>query len=363
MATPSREGLDLSSFSRLVIDSSDVTGSWRRWKRAFSIEMEAKTLSVGAARFTPRGKMLAFLCAIGDEGREALTSLGFDDEEDGATYEAAIQTLDTHYMREDSVFVRNNRFFSASQNAGEDERDFLLRVERYSRSTDFIVSAIHGVANENLPIARSVAENVRHDLAVLVAVNGFRDPVLRKELMQKRELDWNKVRRTVTARSSAIDTEMALRGDRATGDMMVKQEPSVGEVRSCRTSRHSRKGSCGNDSLQKGTHRHGRRHARTSQVRFAPEWREMGSSSSSEESVSSHSGFSSGSSGSYRSDGKCYQCGKRGHFSTTCPSVQCFRCGRLGHMKDQCRYSKIDKSGRRSRSKSSCIRAVDSGVS
>jgi len=78
--------------------------------------------------------LLALLSAIGKDGRATLQSLGFDlrnNENEG--YKQALGLLRGHYDRSDSFYVKTMSFVTVSQANDEDEREYLLRVEKLSR--------------------------------------------------------------------------------------------------------------------------------------------------------------------------------------------------------------------------------------
>ena len=54
-----------------------------------------------------------------------------------SSYEKAFALLDDHYGREENIFDKTDKFVSVSQLACEDDRDYLVRVERLSRDAGF----------------------------------------------------------------------------------------------------------------------------------------------------------------------------------------------------------------------------------
>ena len=103
---------------------------------------------------------MALIGAIGDAGRTVLDSVGFDF--DHGTYERAMQILAEHYGIEDNIFVKTAKVLNATQAAGKNEIDYLLRVERATRQ---------------LGIIKNDANRSR--FAVGIAVNGLREQSLR----------------------------------------------------------------------------------------------------------------------------------------------------------------------------------------
>ena len=125
----------------------------------------------------PRIKTVAFLRAVGHEGRTFLQSVGFQVRE--SSYEKAFALLDDHYYGcEDNIFVKTEKFVLVSQLAGEDDRDYLVRVERLSRDAGF-----------------DDADALRRRYCFVLAINGLRDAYLKRELMATRGLDWEELTR------------------------------------------------------------------------------------------------------------------------------------------------------------------------
>jgi hypothetical protein len=196
----------------LIIDPQDVSGSWRSWLDEFTIAMEQKAVDMGSKlvkqldesflevhNFTPRGKLLALLRAIGKEGREALRARGVGGSNPDATYEDIMAVLVSHYEREETVFVRMQKFVAVCQGVGEDHRDYLLRVERLSRDC----GAFGRTVNADVNVALSGAREL---VCLSNAVNGLRDSTLRRELMAIPELTWELLGRVLKSRSKAIES-------------------------------------------------------------------------------------------------------------------------------------------------------------
>ena len=70
---------------------------------------------------------MVLLRALEHEGRTFLQSVGFNMRE--SSYEKAFTSLDDPYGSEENIFVKTEKFVLVSQLAGEDDRDYLVRVE------------------------------------------------------------------------------------------------------------------------------------------------------------------------------------------------------------------------------------------
>ena len=136
--------VSLNDFPKLEINSENVYESWRSWLVQFNLAIEMAIMNMGTERvrriggeeevlnvFRGRRKLVALISAIGDAGRTVLDSVGFDMEH--GTYERAMQILADHYGIEDNIFVKTAKVINAKQAAGENEMDYLLRVERVTR--------------------------------------------------------------------------------------------------------------------------------------------------------------------------------------------------------------------------------------
>ena len=77
-----------------------------------------------------------------------------------------------------NFFVKTDKFVSVSQLAGEDDRDYLVRVERLSHDAGF----------DN-------ADALRRRYCFVLAINGLRDIKLQMELMAKSGLDWEELKK------------------------------------------------------------------------------------------------------------------------------------------------------------------------
>lgn len=177
--------MNLTDFPVLTIDSENPVGSFKNWLREFEISVELATLVLGTEEedgqkqdvFRGRRKVLTLLYAIGDEGRDALESLGCDIQDASLGYDDIMTQLVKLYDREETEFVKTMRFVSAMQKDEERATRFLIRVTKLSRAIDF------GSNNDG----------VRERLAVAITVKGLRSCSLRNKLFCKQELPWQEL--------------------------------------------------------------------------------------------------------------------------------------------------------------------------
>ena len=87
-----------------------------------------------------------------------------------------MEHLQTVYESEETVYVKTMKFVTASQAIGENENDYLLRLEDLSKKMTF------GTENDAL----------RQEFALAIAVNGMRESSLRSQLMQQNDMNWTK---------------------------------------------------------------------------------------------------------------------------------------------------------------------------
>ena len=99
---------------------------------------------------------------------------------------------------------------SVSQLAGEDDRDYLMRVERLSRDAGF-----------------DDADALRRRYCFVLAINGLRNINLRMQLMAKRSLDCEELKRLLKARSVAKHAIDVLVGNHFDGATSIKREVGV----------------------------------------------------------------------------------------------------------------------------------------
>ena len=91
--------------------------------------------------FFDKSKLLALLKAIDLDGNKVLTAEGLAWRDGTITYDLAMQALIRHYSREESVQVRTQKIVTVQQALGEDQRDYIKRVERLSRNLDYFKNA------------------------------------------------------------------------------------------------------------------------------------------------------------------------------------------------------------------------------
>lgn len=228
---PGKGALDFSGFPKLKIQSSNVAGSWKRFCRRFELQVEIKRREMGTKLadqnqvdiFDNDSKLLALLSSIGEDGDDVLTAVGLSWGDGKITYQGAMDVLKAHFAREDSVFVRTQKYVMVSQNVGEDQRDYLKRVERLSRDLEFF-NDTDGGKHEAL-------QNARASLTLTLAVNGLRDRPLCKELMSKPNLTWTKLNDILQSRSVAVESNDIIG---VSSEPLVKQviKPEPWEVHS-----------------------------------------------------------------------------------------------------------------------------------
>ena len=350
--------VDLSSFPKLKLQAGDVTGSFRSWFTSFRIAVEVTGINLGVdndnvERFRGRTKLLALLSAVGSDGVETLQSLGFnvDSNEDNA-YDDALALLRTHYEREESIYVKTMKFVTVSQAIGEDEKEYLLRVAKLSRSMGFGAGF----------------EQWRVRFAVALAVNGLRESEVRKEMMAQADLTWEQLTARLNARYSArqsealvseakagqfhvrknIKTEVANvnvdeKGDSSTGDF---KDSSIGRASGVPHKARKRFDSPRGSRYDK-EYRPRRDSSRSSdEGKWFNEDRRSRKSSPSQRVTRDSSTSSNRTYRRYDSPAKdntrCFQCNREGHRVRNCPDVYCFSCNQKGHTSKDCsnRYSK-----------------------
>lgn len=394
-----------SSFKPLRIDTANVSMSWKSWYNEFYLALKLKNLEMGNdaqgnPRLTPQIQLYVLLHAVGEEGRGILFARGQEVTDPDMSYDDAVRTLKEHFQREESIFVKTQKFVTVHQGASEDFRDYLVRVERLSRDGQF--------ARTNNAEANEVLERERLRFCLVLAINGLRDPKLRTDLMAREDMtEWAVLKNALTARSVARDSATVLGGNTT----MVKQEvaevtanpanygpreaePEVAAV-STYSDRHRpyRRGSSSfrtgsnssrdSDSRDHRSDRRSRRSEGGDRVSFRD--RSRGNYSSRKDygyrrskspdykrSKSPYGGwrqpprYSSDSSdedryhrrarresprretrrasrspsGSEGDNSSCYECGSQNHRSRECPEAVCYRCRRRGHHAKDCGRSR-----------------------
>ena len=72
-------GSSFGAFPQLVIDQSDVSGSWKKFSDEFLLALELRELEINSRCINnPRIKTVALLRAVEHEGRTFLQSVGFN---------------------------------------------------------------------------------------------------------------------------------------------------------------------------------------------------------------------------------------------------------------------------------------------
>ena len=123
-------------------------------------------------RFTNRIKFLALLKSVGREDQQVLASVEFRSTAADSTYNGALTLLDGHFNREESLFVKTQTFCAVRQAAGEEYRNYLVRVEGLSRDCDF-------GSSENAE-ADEILSTTRQRFCLNLSVIGLRDSELHK---------------------------------------------------------------------------------------------------------------------------------------------------------------------------------------
>ncbi len=417
-------GSSLAGFPVLEIDNEDVSGSWKRWLDEFVICAELKELDMGFdydgnARFGDRQRTLALLRGIGEKGREVLRSRGFDIANPRARGDRALELLDEHFNRQESVFVKTQKFVTVKQLASEDERDYLHRVERLSRYCEFGVSAEPQVAAQ--------IETTRQRFCVVLAILGLTDDKVKTELLARTDLTWAQLRELLDARAralcekqvlsgavkkevSAVDAKSSKPTERESdsssrtyeepGEAQTSRGPNPDdyEGRGRRTS-HRRDGYSSRSSSRDSRDRRSsyrrrrgngdprrsrsrdrysdRRSDRYEKRRDSPrdeykrgsyskkgrgqyDYRSSDSGSDRDYAYGYRSGRgyqSSDSSGSRKGSEKCYECKRKGHTARYCPDVQCFKCQGYGHQVRDCRQRDCWTCGGRGHTAEGCPNA------
>ncbi|XP_067945398.1 uncharacterized protein [Watersipora subatra] len=270
---------NVNDFPRLVINSSDAANSYKSWLSEINLCVEVTTLQMGKAKggqvnFSGPIKLLVLLSAIGKDGCEALQSVGFSLESHDSTYEQAMDHLNRIYGGRETIYVKVMKFVTCSQTCEENERDYMLRVEKLSRNLNF-----------------DIDDNGK-DFALAIAVNELRESTIHRQLMQEKDFDRGRLWDILRARQLAHYSEAVLKDAKAKGHESVRHECRSRHRNSIRFSRYS--------SADKHNW-----HAR----------------SKSELSPKSN---------------RCYNCGSRQHRLRSCPDAKCFACNGKGHTSIDC---------------------------
>ena len=210
------------NFPILKIDPKDIGGSWKMFLNKFTIASRFATCNRGKKKVNISGtdtwvnvfddemKLCALLNAIGSEGLLVLLAQGIDVASAELTFDQVLEALKENYEREESLNVKVWNFNSACQQTGEDPRDYLMRVQHLSRVTGLFKNADETRGNEQATAANEELERVRKTLAQVIVVNGLKDVKLRRELMAKRDLDWDKLCSILSCRGTAAESDQKL---------------------------------------------------------------------------------------------------------------------------------------------------------
>jgi hypothetical protein len=358
----------------LKVDPRDVYGSWDTFIKQFELEIEIKTMTSGTKKvrdnqnrevevpnFSDELKCLALIKAVGSDGQHVLESRGYSIRRPTLNYEQTLEMLSQHYGREESLNIRTRNFVTVSQYSGEDNRDYIKRVEQLSRNLDFFNS-------DNRDIHEAL-QKARENLALMLAVNGLSNMAVRDELLAKRDLTWKDLKEILMSRCTAQESSAKL----GKPEPKVKTEASVSEVQfkeskdkedtkgdkedkereSARSSSKNKK-QYDSDSDSDRSYK-SKRKGRSSKYHDDDSDSRRGSrrrSQSHDGDYRSRKTTRSKDKGKYRrhsssdreSDRRCRYCDKVGHFIDECPKVRCFKCGRRGHTSRKCGYKSRDSS-------------------
>ena len=342
------KGLNFNDFPLLHINSEDATGSWNAWLTEFELSVEMVTLKLGTETidsteqnvFRGRMKLLALLHAVGKDGRDVLQSLGFDLKSPTSSYDEAMEHLQKVYGTQESVYVKIMKLVTVNQALGENESDYLLRVEKLSRTVDVFRD-----------------DNARKEFSLALAVNGLRESSVRKQLMQRSDLDWQGLSDDLRARKLARESEKIL--ECAKSQPNIKQE--VKQVTSkladysqlssdSYDERQVSRISKGKSKKQYKHHESSRRYSRdySNSSRGSgsdldmPEWRRSSRDTSKERFRRSDRKSKKLGSSRYTSpkrDDNCFGCLQAGHQVRNCPLVRCFICNEKGHTSQDCKLN------------------------
>lgn len=384
---------------RLVIDADNVSGSFGKWLKKYKLAARLAEINMGTEKdengdvvpkFRGETKLLALLNSIGNDGIDVLESQGFDLEaQTDEDYVEAIELLQGYYEKKESEHVAWVKAATSSQNCGESELEFLLRVEKLSRNLGFVKGAD--------------IEKLRQRFATSMALVGLRDEAVREKLMMDEKLDWKSLSDTLKVRSIAIDSSQILTEARS-GSSTTTSSSKVNRVSSDNSSNRDNSSydnkSYSNDSRSRQRSRsadrvnmnsRGRRRS-YSNSRYSNNSRDysrdryQNNSSSRYRSNSrdryrdthrdryrndsrdrysrtgSPDGRRSSSSDRYRSgesnlssyrhkspdyregygrrknsnQDRCYVCHRTGHIAVECPDIRCYACGKRGHTANNC---------------------------
>ena len=201
----------ISSFPELKIIPGDVYNSWKSWSSEFKLMMDLREVEAGfeeveitdpsdssrkikrnVSKLADRIKLLTLYKCIGLEGREVLHTFGWYIENESNKYSDAWKLLTGHYKREENLFVKTKKFMSIRQTSTEDDRDWLMRVERHGRQLDV------------------KDKEVRERFCLAVLVIGLKSEAMGRELMAMERLTWDTACSVLKRRSAAREASDAI---------------------------------------------------------------------------------------------------------------------------------------------------------
>lgn len=328
--------VNLSNFPTLKIDPVDVYGSWKKFLNQFTLQLRFQVLSAGKKKvndqevdaFGDEQKCLALLHSIGIEGQEILLAQGYDFTTDSKTYDATVGLLKNHYGREESLNVRLRNFFYATQLSDENSRDYLRRVERLSRSIELF-------KNDNAD-ANTALDAARAKITEVTVVNGLRNVSLRRELMAKKGLTWDKLSDILTSRDAASESSAKLENPKVVLKPVIKTE--VAYASSYQGERVSRQPSRDSsyDRNRSSSYERYRRWRKYEQEQNNQTKSSSGKDYKQPESTYKRSQSPSYGSKSLKGDNRCYACGSKEHHIRNCKQAICHYCGNKGHVVLDC---------------------------
>ncbi|KAF6023298.1 hypothetical protein EB796_018388 [Bugula neritina] len=235
---------------------------------------------------------------------------------DNTAHDEALKRLKGHYEKTENIHVAWVKAATLSQTCGEDELEYLLRVEKHSRKLGFVEGAD--------------VENLRERFAISMAVVGLRDESVRRQLMVDENITWKTLSDTLKTKSIAKESNIVVSEARSGGSSNVDSSAKVAEVRTKPAKR------MGGGSLNRSSYndeRDSRKYRKSSMSPKSNRYRE--SSRDKFRDYRRRRMSSESSNGS--SDGLCYICYKPDHMARNCPEIRCYVCGQPAHIAKNCR--------------------------
>lgn len=315
-------------FPKLCIDPDNVNGSWQDFIKMFDIEMQIQSLTCGTKVvknsegqdttvpvFDNNLKCLALFRSIGIDGLQVFEAKGHDVRNNTLSYEEAIAVLQDHYSREENINVKTKNFVSVCQDATEDLRDYLLRVESLSRKLSYFTHATKGT--------HKILQTARERMAVIVAVNGLCNTNLRIELMTQVDLTWSGLCNILKSRSTAVESgakldmpvNMGCNSDMSKFTAGCSRDDNIDTVQVDRQFDTDSRGGSTKHTPSHNTHSVVRHH--------------NVATSSSEPKLEK-----------YVSSPKvlCYNCKQMSyHIARYCPKIRCYKCLGFSHVAAECK--------------------------